>query len=438
MRRLRITVLGILISLVILSFKPTLRVSATTYTTLQGVSWTVGSSWDYTYSDEEVKADILAYKENIDYIWSFLRSNGFSEVATSAILGNFRHESHWLHYASEGGTEDRYDGRGLAQWTTAGTGGAGTGVHRELSDFAVNSKHKHEAGTPRKSDGTGNTWLDCAECQLGFFISNPRYGNKSMCYASGWGGVAPGITNLVTFGSFDFIAYKGGDKKLAIREATESFCLRWEIPAKGSCCMLQRVQTATLIYEMYSGSKIDIDGGTLTDAEGNVFDIKGDLLAKYNEEYFLGSTASLTEMGISLPNASYLNISEQQEIAEWKNSIDLLREDNQFRLLRVCVMFCGIVIVIYSTLLFLAFQFDRINNFIDIELVRYLSFGRLITSYDETSTYNDANEHGKAKAIVLKDAVVLMVTGIFAGVILLSGKLYAIIGLVISFSRSIL
>lgn len=432
----RLSVFSLVVSFLLGMFEMQVYASGT-YTTLQGVSWTMGDSHDDTFSDATVQATIESEKANIEYIWGFLRANGFTEVAAAAILGNFWAESGWKCTASEGGMSDGKDGRGLAQWTTVGTGGAGTGCHRALSDFAVASNHRHKSGTPQYASEGDNTWLSCMECQMNFFISDPSFGNKSMCSASGWGGVAPGITNLVTFGSFDFLSYKSGNAELAVREATESFCLRWEVPAKSTCRMQNRVQYAVAIYKKYTGTTIDAAAGTMTGADGTVFTITGNLAATYNEEYFLGLQDSLHDSGVLLPDASSLQFSEQQEIAEWKNTIELLKEDKKYSILRAIVMLVGIIMIVYSTLLFIAFQIDRINNFVDVELVSWLTGNKLVTSRDETSTYNNETAKGKPKTVVQKDIFAATLTGILAGVLLLSGKLYAIINLVVSFVQSV-
>ena len=162
-----------------------------------------------------------------------------------------------------------------------------------------------------------------------------------------------------------------------------------------------------------------------------------DIAQKYDETYFLGDFSGLVERGIALPSSDWLQYSEQQEIANWKSTIELLQEDKKYSVLRACVMFVGILMIVYSTLLYLAFQFDKINNFVDIELVSCLTLGKLVTSRDEISTYNKEEVSGKPKAVVQKDIAMASITGITAGVLLLSGKLYAIISLVVSLVSSI-
>lgn len=189
-----------------------------------------------------------------------------------------------------------------------------------------------------------------------------------------------------------------------------------------------------------SSWKFDVNGvtskGNGGGSDGNGITITGSSL--YEESHFIGDFAGLTdEHLIVLPDGSNLYNWEQQEIANWKNTIELLQEDKKFSFLRAIVMFVGILMIVYSTVLFLAFQFDRINNFVDIELVSYITLGKLITSRDETSTYNKEGERGKPKAVVQKDIAMATITGISAGVLLLSGKLYAIISLVVSLVQSI-
>lgn len=174
-------------------------------------------------------------------------------------------------------------------------------------------------------------------------------------------------------------------------------------------------------------------------SSGNIGLSINDIAQRYDESYFLGNIAGLSERSIALPSADWLQYSEQQEIADWKNTIELLKEDEKFSFLRACVMLVGILIIVYSTLLFLAFQFDKINNFVDIEVLSMLTMGKMVTSRDDTSTYNDASEttKGKPKMIVQKDIFVVTITGIAIGVLLLTGKLYAIITLVVDLVKSV-
>ena len=183
----------------------------------------------------------------------------------------------------------------------------------------------------------------------------------------------------------------------------------------------------------YSLGEVNISASSA----GNTGISINDIAQKYDETYFLGDFSGLVEHGIALPSSDWLQHSEQQEIANWKSTIELLQEDKKYSVLRACVMFVGILMIVYSTLLFLAFQFDKINNFVDIELVSCLTLGKLVTSRDEISTYNKEEVSGKPKAVVQKDIAMASITGITAGVLLLSGKLYAIISLVVSLVSSI-
>lgn len=159
-----------------------------------------------------------------------------------------------------------------------------------------------------------------------------------------------------------------------------------------------------------------------------------DIMKQYGEEYWLEAEkcSQLTEYPLILPVASDLSISERDEVADWKQTLNHKEEDNQHGFLRAVVMLVGIIIIVYSTLLFLAFQFDRINNFIDVPLLYFLTFGKMMTiSEDEQSTYNQADGKG-AKMMKQKDICIASIVGIAIGVLLLSGKLFELISTLVT------
>lgn len=160
-----------------------------------------------------------------------------------------------------------------------------------------------------------------------------------------------------------------------------------------------------------------------------------DIMQQYGEEYWLEAEqcSQLTEYPLILRTNEDLSIQERDELSGWKQTIDYKEEDSQHGFLRAVVMLVGILIIVYSTLLFLAFQFDRINNFIDVPLLYFLTFGKMMTiNEDEQSTYNQADVKG-AKMMKQKDILMASLVGIAIGVLLLSGRLFALINAVVSF-----
>lgn len=159
-----------------------------------------------------------------------------------------------------------------------------------------------------------------------------------------------------------------------------------------------------------------------------------DIMHRYGEDYWLEleGKGALEEMPLIFRSGDDMSMSERDEISDWKQTLEYKKEDKTHGVLRAIVMLVGIIIIVYSTLLFLAFQFDRINNFIDVPLLYFLSGGKMMTiNEDEQSTYNQADNKG-AKMMKQKDICIMAVVGIIVGVLLLSGGLFEIISIIVS------
>jgi len=178
-------------------------------------------------------------------------------------------------------------------------------------------------------------------------------------------------------------------------------------------------------------------GNPSEDAKNSPFSVK-DIRAKYGEDYWVSTYGLAEEVPLSMMNSSSLTANERLEISDWNRSLEYQKEDKMNGLLRAIVMLCGIVVVVYSTLLFLAFQVDRVNNFIDISLVSTMTFGLMMVADDGQSTYASKTARGEPKMLTLKDVTIASISGIAVGVLLLSGKLFGIIDAVITFFSNLL
>lgn len=390
-----------------------------TYTEYNGNVLTVnGSDEDYTgFFDDETR------NETAQIIWTFLKSNGFNDVAISAMIGNFVAESSLKYSASEGGTSDGADGRGIAQWTTCETGGLGTGVHKKIAEFA-SSTHGHLNKTPNSSD-IANTWLDCLECQLKFLISDPSYGNKNLT-ACGFSShtktpVSPDAFYLVDFGSYDWLGANNNDLDKAIQQATEIYCFRWEVPSNYYSHIQLRVSSAKEAYKVYSNMKIDAKSKTVTKEKGKPVTYDG-ALSWVTEEYFV-DVSEFKENDLQLMSARDLTLVDRTSVGDWRRNIEYNKKELQVRYPRSSVMFIGILLMVYSILLYLAYWFDRVNNFLEISLLGILTMGRFQVSPDDIiSNFKDSG--GGTKILVHKDIVSVVLIGVAIGIFLVSGRVF--------------
>lgn len=115
------------------------------------------------------------------------------------------------------------------------------------------------------------------------------------------------------------------------------------------------------------------------------------------------------------------------EVENWADTIDNKHEEATHRYVRAAFMFVGILIMIYSVILFIAYQFDKVNNFVEIQLLGVLTFNRLAVSPDDKqSNYANVDSNG-TKYLKLKDICIVSVVGISIGVLLVSGKVFLLV-----------
>ena len=111
----------------------------------------------------------------------------------------------------------------------------------------------------------------------------------------------------------------------------------------------------------------------------------------------------------------------------WVNNVDELNQNSGWiKAVRVTVQVLGVILLLWSVLLFLGFQFDRINNVLDVSIVTILTFGRLQVATDADESLKKSKE-AKTKLITQRSCLAIcLVTSLFA-VLLLTGKFYSIL-----------
>ena len=156
-----------------------------------------------------------------------------------------------------------------------------------------------------------------------------------------------------------------------------------------------------------------------------------------NEEYFLDINY-LQDYALELPDTYVLasdgGIGAVEELYDWKDSLDNRRKDRFQRNIRAVFMFVGIFMVIYSTLLFVSWMFDRMDNFFEVKLLRILTFGKLEASgEDGEGTFDSATGTGAngARLVNFKNITIVSVMGLVIGILLLSGKIYNVADIIL-------
>lgn len=148
----------------------------------------------------------------------------------------------------------------------------------------------------------------------------------------------------------------------------------------------------------------------------------------WSEDQFV-DFVTLNEDSITLPTRDGLEYSKLREITAWRTAVENKKIDKYTRYPRAVFMFIGIIITLYSIFLYLAWQFDRINNFIDISVLSILTFRRFMASPDGTSNFADTGAANKVLAH--KDIIKVTLIGMAIGVLLISGKIFDIVASVV-------
>ena len=124
----------------------------------------------------------------------------------------------------------------------------------------------------------------------------------------------------------------------------------------------------------------------------------------------------------------------------WKNLV--AEESTTERTIRIVVQLVGVLLLIWSILLFTGYYFDRTNNLIDISAVSILTLGKLraITDDGEESTFGKDKSEKKNKISTVNSRnifTICSVTALFA-VLILTGTLYNMLTSLVNLVKSIL
>ena len=336
--------------------------------------------------------------KNAKELWDILIKNGFSEAAAAGVLGNADQES---------------------MFTPVFEGDSYQGLYQMSSDQVANCINWCNGQSPKLEP-------ESIKGQTMFLL------------ACTW------ESDFSSFGTQQGLdAFK---KMKDVVMATGEFCACYERAVGGSDIyagngrgyqqLRTREKYAQAFYKLYTGSEPsssdDDDANSSKDGKKNglldgsavsLMSVKG---AKLLDEGYFSSFSGLNEEALCLPSSFDLPLKDLTELSSWKKNIKYAEDDRSLRYPRAVVMIIGILVTIYSILLYIAYQFDRINNFIELDALGILTFGKLrISPDDRKSTFND--KHQERKVVVHRDIIIVCLVGIAIGVLLISGKIFEVV-----------
>ena len=166
----------------------------------------------------------------------------------------------------------------------------------------------------------------------------------------------------------------------------------------------------------FSYGDVRIEGGSddedeNTDSTGNsILPEEFELVGMSKFESSIADNAQAVEMA----QKGDLNIKEQHSLSNIGYDLSIQKRALSIDNARIAVVFIGICLIFYGVLLGLCTLFDRMNNFIDISLVKIVSFGLL--TYSEEDHTKGKKGYANSGRIVFVISVVTIV-----GCLLVSG-----------------
>lgn len=334
--------------------------------------------WNASHPDVNTGSDVEEVKSTI---WNALRSEGYSEESTSAIMGNIYAESNYNVNAIESGRSWSYEcysndriGLGICQWSTTG--------RKDLLGSVC--------------DENGVQWTDLLsqiqtlilELEDPYWISLNQYG-------------------------YHFDTLEDFKNSTDIERCTGAFCYNWERPNYIYAHFDTRLAEAQSVYEEFQGTPVNnTNNSSESEDSGTSLGLPAewDLVGMQN----LRSKLAEEQRSISLMSRENLSTGEQYSVATVKENLALIKESKTIDTVRVAVVFVGLCLVFYAVMLFVAYLFDYSNSFLEISLVKVLTFGYLEYTDDEIAKH----EKGRASSGRL---IFLVVVLIIIGCLFISG-----------------
>ena len=86
--------------------------------------------------------------------------------------------------------------------------------------------------------------------------------------------------------------------------------------------------------------------------------------------------------------------------------------------------------------IYLAYWFDRINNFVDIDLLKIVTFGRLVISPTEEECTFSMKElaKGQTRTINHRHILYVCIVGLAFGTLIVSGKVFDVVNNIVTYA----
>lgn len=142
---------------------------------------------------------------------------------------------------------------------------------------------------------------------------------------------------------------------------------------------------------------------------------------------------------VAMATKEGLSVNEQKQVATWGNNIET-NSMTYISFMRRLISFLGIMITIWCLFFYLSYWLDRVNTFIDVSMMSIVTMGSLQISPDNSSTFNKSSSEvskGQVKLVNQRDVIFITVVGCVVGILLISGKIYYLLDMLMSVMQKI-
>lgn len=137
-----------------------------------------------------------------------------------------------------------------------------------------------------------------------------------------------------------------------------------------------------------------------------------------------------------------LNQDDIYNLANWERNVEYDQTDSKLIVLgRRILIALGVIFEVWGMLIYLAYWFDRLNNFIPIDLLNILTLGKLrIADSDTEVTFSirDNSTRSRVKTVNHRAVLFIAITAIAFGTLIVTGTLFRILFGVVAFVRKLL
>ena len=199
-----------------------------------------------------------------------------------------------------------------------------------------------------------------------------------------------------------------------------------------------------LLFKNDKSSPLSLAGGQTVDVTdednknaGNI-GIDPSMVGGYYTEDQLSAYLRLNEVNIQemfLDGATReaLTQDELSGLANWQLNTRMQEEEHGVvRLLRTLTMFIGILLIVYSLLLYTAYWIDKTNAVIPVEMLSLLTFGKLHVAGDEEDSTFSLSKEG-VRSVNHRNIISICIICIGAGFLLITGLFYSIVAGFVNF-----